>query len=169
MSKNFSLKDFQSQLTHRLQTARKLPANSSRLGFKVSGENWLVNLADINEVLPVPAILSVPGAKRWFRGVANIRGNLYGVSDLGDFLSGKPTPDSSHARLLLAHTKLGVNAALLVEQTLGLRHLSQLTPDHKGSQWPFASQYFQDPDGQSWIEIQLATLLSYASFMAAEA
>jgi twitching motility protein PilI len=169
MSKNFSLKDFQNQLTHRLQTARALPAISSRLGFKVLGQNWLVNLADIQEVLPVPATLSVPGAKRWFRGVANIRGNLYGVSDLGDFLFDKPTPDSSHTRLLLAQSKFGVNAALLVEQTLGLRHLSQLVPNDPGSKSPFASQYFRDADGQSWVEIQLATLLTDTNFMAAEA
>jgi len=169
MSKNFSLKNFQNQLTHRLQAASKLPANSSRLGFKVSGQNWMVNLADINEVLPVPATIPVPGAKRWFRGVANIRGNLYAVSDLGDFLSGKPTSDSGHNRLLLAHTKFGVNAALLVEQTTGLKHLAQLTPDKKDSQWPFAAQHFKDTDGQSWVEIQMATLLSYAPFMAAEA
>jgi twitching motility protein PilI len=170
MSKHFSLKDFQNQLTQRLQTASKQAANSSRLGFKLCGQNWLVNLEDINEVLPVPVTLPVPGARRWFRGMANIRGNLYAVSDLGDFLFGKPTPESANNRLLLAHSKLGVNAALLVEQTLGLRHRSQLGLDNKATLQPFAAHYYRDAEGASWIEIQLNTLLTDASFlMAAEA
>lgn len=169
MSKHYSLKDFQNQLTSRLQSASTQPVNASRLGFRVAGHNWLVDLADINEVLPVPAILQVPGARRWFRGATNIRGNLYAVSDLGDFLFAKPTPDSASNRLLLAHAKLGVNAALVVEQTLGLKHLSQLAPGEQAGEWPFATQHFQDGDGTDWIEIHLATLLADPNFMAAEA
>jgi twitching motility protein PilI len=169
MSKNFSLKEFQSQLTHRLQTASKQPANSSRLGFRVASQNWLVNLADINEVLPVPDILPVPGSRRWFRGMANIRGNLYAVSDLGDFLFDKPTPESTSNRILLAHSKLGVNAAILVDQTLGLKHLAQLASDSNAAQWPFVTQQFKDADDTGWMEIHMATLLADAGFMAAEA
>ncbi|HYP67167.1 MAG TPA: chemotaxis protein CheW [Thiobacillaceae bacterium] len=169
MSKNYSLKDFQNQLTSRLHNASTQPVNASRLGFRVAGYNWLVNLADIDEVLPVPAILPVPGARRWFRGAANIRGNLYAVSDLGDFLFAKPTPDVTSNRLLLAHYKLGVNAALIVEQTLGLKNLSQLTRGKRASEWPFATQHFRDGEGMDWIEIHLATLLGDPHFMAAEA
>jgi twitching motility protein PilI len=169
MSKHYSLKEFQNQLTSRLQSASAQPVNASRLGFRVAGYNWLVNLADINEVLPVPAILGVPGARRWFRGATNIRGNLYAVSDLGDFLFAKPTPDSASNRLLLAHSRLGVNAALLVEQTLGLKHHSQLEPGEQAGEWPFATRHFRDGDGMDWIEIQLATLLADPLFMAAEA
>jgi len=170
MSKHFSLKDFQNLLTQRLQTASKQSADNSRLGFRVCGQNWLVNLAEINEVLPLPITLPVPGARRWFRGVANIRGNLYAVSDLGDFLFGKPTPESASNRLLLAHSKLGVNSALLVEQTLGLRHRSLLSPNNNAALPPFASHCFQDAEGANWTEIQMTTLLTDASFlMAAEA
>ncbi|MGA7177965.1 MAG: chemotaxis protein CheW [Thiobacillaceae bacterium] len=169
MSKNFSLKDFQNQLTHRLQTASKQPATSSRLGFKVSGHNWLVNLADINEVLPVPIILPVPGARSWFRGITNIRGNLYAVSDLGDFLFGRPAQESARNRLLLAHNKLGVNAALLVDQTLGLKHLTQLTAETNASGSRYTAGQYNDTDGISWVELHMATLLADADFMAAEA
>jgi twitching motility protein PilI len=169
MSKNYSLKDFQNQLTTRLQNAGTQRVNASRLGFRVAGYNWLVNLADINEVLPVPAILPVPGARRWFRGATNIRGNLYAVSDLGDFLFAKPTSDVASNRLLLAHAKLGVNAALMVEQALGLKHLSQLAAGEPASEWPFATQHFRDDDGTDWIEIHLASLLADPNFMAAEA
>jgi twitching motility protein PilI len=170
MSKHFSLKDFQNQLTQRLQTASKQTASISRLGFRVCGQNWLVNLEDINEVLPVPVTFPVPGARRWFRGMANIRGNLYAVSDLGDFLFGKPTPESTNNRLLLAHSKLGVNAALLVEQTLGLKQRSQLGTDDKHATQPFAARYYLDAEGASWMELQLTTLLTDGGFlMAAEA
>ncbi len=169
MSKHHSLKDFQNQLTSRLQSADTQSVNVSRLGFRAAGHNWLVNLADIDEVLPVPDILPVPGARRWFLGAANIRGNLYAVSDLGDFLTAERTPESAGNRLLLAQLRLGVNAALVVEQTLGLKHLSQLVPSEPVSEWPFVTQHFQDGDGTDWIELQLAALLACPNFMAAEA
>lgn len=169
MSTNYSLNEFQNQLTRRLRSASALPVNASRLGFRVAGYNWLVNLADIDEVLPVPAILPVPGARRWFRGATNIRGNLYAVSDLADFLFATPTPESAGNRLLLTHSKLGVNAALLVEQTLGLKHLSQLAAGEQAGEWPFTTQHFQDGEGTDWIEIHLASLLTNPDFMDAEA
>jgi twitching motility protein PilI len=169
MSKNFNLKDFQNQLTSKLQSPDARMMGNSLLGFRVAGLNWLINLEDINEVLPVPAILAVPGTKRWFRGVANIRGNLYAVSDLGDYLSGNPTPESGHNRLLLAHNRLGANVALLVDQTLGLKHPAQLMQDAGHPEQEFVSRLFHDEQAQRWAEIRFATLIATPAFMAAEA
>ena len=73
MSRRFNLRQFQTELSKRLQEAASLPAETSRLGFMAAGQNWLVPLSEIDEVMPVPEILSVPGTKSWFRGLANTR------------------------------------------------------------------------------------------------
>ena len=44
----------------------------SWLGVKIAGQNWLVEMADISEVLSLPRLAMVPLAQPWFRGVAMV-------------------------------------------------------------------------------------------------
>lgn len=169
MSRRFNLRQFQTELSRRLQDAASLPAETSRLGFMAAGQNWLAPLSDIDEVMPVPEILPVPGAKSWFRGLANIRGNLYAVSDLGEFLTGKPTPESSENRLILAHKKHGVNAALLVQKAQGLKQSGQLETQDNAGMWPWATQLTLDSSGAHWNEINMARFLAESDFLTVEA
>jgi twitching motility protein PilI len=169
MSRRFSLRQFQTELSKRLQEAATLQAETSRLGFLSAGQNWLVPLSDIDEVMPVPAIRPVPGTRRWFRGLANIRGNLYAVSDLSDYLTGKPTPDSHDNRLILAHRKHGVNAALLVQKALGLKQSSQMIECGEPGIQPWAATHILDSGKDTWHEINLARFLAEAEFLTVEA
>ena len=58
----------------------------SRLGVAIGADCWLIELSQAGEVLPVPeAIAVVPGARSWFKGLANLRGTLHGVIDLPEF------------------------------------------------------------------------------------
>ena len=91
MARKFNLRQFQTDLSRRMQAAAQAPAQASRLGFQAAGANWLVSLEEIDEVMPLPEIVVTPGTKRWFRGMTNMRGNLYAVTDLSDFLEGIPT------------------------------------------------------------------------------
>ena len=169
MSRRFNLRQFQTELSKRLQEAASLPAETSRLGFMTAGQNWLVPLSEIEEVMPVPDILPVPGAKSWFRGLANIRGNLYAVSDLSEFLTGKPTPESSENRLVLAHRKHGVNAALLVQKALGLKQSGSQDAQDIPGMWPWATQQTLDSSGTHWNEINMARFLAESDFLTVEA
>ena len=116
--------------------------------------SWLVSLADTEEVIPVPPIVKVPGARRWFRGVANIRGNLYAVSDFADFMGQGVTAEHADCRLLIPHHDFGVNAALLVRSALGLRNVSryQLRDEARTQPW-IARQYADEAGviGAIWI------------------
>ncbi len=168
MSRRFNLRQFQTELSRRLQAAAATPAESSRLGFLSGGQHWLVSLSDIDEVLPVPEILTVPGAQGWFRGLTNIRGNLYAVSDLGAWLTGSLTPESSENRLILSHRKHGINAALLVQKALGLKPAtSAMNP--VATSWPWASAITLETDGSDWHEIHLDGLLAETGFLTIEA
>ena len=101
MARRVSLREFQQDLVRRLNEAAAADAPSARLGVQVGSEVWLVRLEEASEVIPVPAIANVPLTQGWFRGLANIRGNLFSVIDLSAFQGGEPTPQTPDSRLLL--------------------------------------------------------------------
>ena len=169
MARKFNLRQFQTDLSRRMQAAALAPAQASRLGFQAAGANWLVSLEEIDEVMPLPEIVATPGATRWFRGMTNIRGNLYAVTDLSDFLEGTPTQESADSRLLLVHRKHGVNAALIIERSLGLRQIGQFEKKNGQAKWPYSADCPQESDGTDWLEIDLTRLLADPAFLSVEA
>jgi twitching motility protein PilI len=169
MARKFNLRQFQTDLSQRMQAAAQTPVQASRLGFQAAGANWLVSLEEIDEVMPLPEIVSTPGTARWFRGMTNIRGNLYAVTDLSDFLEGIPTQEAAETRLLLVHRKHGVNAALIIQRSLGLRQVAQFKKNDTPVKWPCSSGSFQDPEGGNWLEIALSRLLADPAFLSVEA
>ena len=86
MAKRFSLREFQQNVLDRLQQQEEMGSHASTLGVQVGNDYWLVEMEDISEVLPVPPLTPVPLTRPWYRGVSNIRGNLYSISDLAAFL-----------------------------------------------------------------------------------
>lgn len=169
MAKKFNLREFQTALSQQLQAAASRDNTGSRLGFRVGEANWLVSLTDTEEVLPVPPIVKVPGAKRWFRGVTNIRGNLYAVSDFSDFMGQGVTPDHADCRLLIPHHDFGVNAALLVRSTLGLKNINRYEAREGGAPYPWAARQYTDEAGNAWCDMDFAQLLGNAEFLLTEA
>jgi twitching motility protein PilI len=169
MARKFNLRQFQTDLSKRMQAAARAPAQASRLGFQAAGANWLVSLEEIDEVMPLPEIVATPGTTRWFRGMTNIRGNLYAVTDLSDFLEGAPTQESADSRLLLVHRKHGVNAALIIQRSLGLRQISQFAKRDEQAKWPCGANSYQEAGGAAWIEIDLNQLLADPAFLSVEA
>lgn len=165
MARRTSLREFQQALVRRLNEAQASEVQATRLGIQVGGEHWLVKLEEAGEVIPLPSIAAVPLARPWYRGLANIRGNLYSVVDLAAFQGGEltqPTPDS---RLLLVGEKFGMNAALLVNRMLGLRSLQQLEvkEDKRGRGWESAR--YGDGEGREWRELNMGALVYHPEFL----
>ena len=169
MAKKFNLREFQTNLSRQLQAATTHETAFSRLGFQVGHANWLVALEDAEEVIPVPSIIPVPGTQRWFRGMANIRGNLFAVTDFSDFLHGTPTPDTSSCRLVIAHHQFSVNAALLVSRTLGLKNASIYHKLEAAPDRPWIARKYKDAAQDEWIDLNFPALLNNAEFMKVEA
>src|SRR5438876_812310 len=113
MAAKASLRDYQRELSARLQSA-ELGSTASKLALQVGDEGWLVDLADAGEVIPVTPISAVPLTRAWFKGVTNIRGNLYSVVDFSAFLGGPRVTVREQARLLLVGERFRVGSALLV-------------------------------------------------------
>lgn len=159
-----SLRDYQLALSERLQGAVAGTRVPTKLGLRAGGEAWLVDLKEAGEVIPVPTISPVPLARPWFRGVANVRGNLYSVSDLAGLLGQEPTPLSDHARLLLVADRFRAGAALLVEGSLGLRNDEDLKA-RAGEAQRWVRAHYEDADGKLWKELDVAALIHDDAFL----
>lgn len=141
---------------------------SSKLGLQVGKEYWLVELADVGEVIPPPELAYVPLAQPWFAGVANIRGNLYSVADFSAFCGGEPVPAGTEKRLVLAHPKFLVNSGLLVSGLLGLRHTDQLQPaEIPTGAAPWVCAAYTDNEERKWLELSMQALVNDPGFLQA--
>lgn len=160
-----SLREYQLALSERLQNAEAGAALPSKLGLQLAGEGWLIELADAAEVIKVPPISPVPLARGWFRGVANVRGNLYSVSDFSAFLGGEPLKLTAEARLLVLSGRFRCGAALLAERSLGLRALAGLTPQSVTTPAPWVRAQYSDAEGRIWKELDVAALVQHEAFL----
>ena len=166
MSRRVSLKEFQAGLASRLKAAATEAAPLARLGFEAGGEHWLAKLDSSGEVLQVPVIQPVPLTRDWFLGVANIRGALYGVSDLGAFLGRAPAARGPESRLLLIGQPFGVNCALLVSRLAGLRNVLEYAAESAGERTtPWSASAWRDKDGRLWRDLDTKQLLAQREFL----
>jgi twitching motility protein PilI len=165
MAAKLSLRDYQLELSARLQRAQTDSRVASKLGLEVGGAVWLLDLTEAGEMIPVPPISAVPLARPWFRGVANIRGNLYSVTDFAAFLGGEATAITDQARLLLISDRFRTGCALLVGRSLGLRKSDELEPraGGTGSKWTRAE--YTDAEGKRWRELNVPALVRDPEFL----
>jgi len=161
------LRTFQRELASRLAAKTAAQVESSRLGLACGGEQWLIRLADAGEVITMPSVADVPLTKPWFRGLANIRGNLFSVIDFAGFLGRGNVPSAAHNRLVLFGPRAGeLRVGIVVGRVLGLRNLAELAPaaaDPAAPAW--YAQRWIDASGGAWQEIDLARLARDPAFL----
>ncbi|HEX4858216.1 MAG TPA: chemotaxis protein CheW [Usitatibacteraceae bacterium] len=166
MARKTSLREFQQNVAQRLRELAGRKTSASKLGFQVGAENWLVNLTDVSEVIPVPAIAAVPLTQPWFRGVANVRGKLYSIADLARLHGGEATGPGMDRRVILISDRLVEGSGLLVSRMLGLRNPDQFTRDNTVAPLvPWAGSCLRDQSGATWFELDLPKLAASAAFL----
>ena len=165
MAEKLSLRDYQRDLSARLQRAGTDGRAVSKLGLEAGGAAWLIDLTEAGEMIPVSPISAVPLARPWFRGVANIRGNLYSVTDFAAFLGGEATAVTGEARLLLISDRFSAGCALLVGRSLGLHRSGEMEPrpGAAGAKWTRAE--YTDAEGKHWKELDVPALVRDPEFL----
>ena len=165
MAERISLRDYQRDLAARLRAA-DTARGSSKLAVQAGEAGWLVDLTEAGEVIPVPPITAVAQTRPWFKGVANVRGNLYSVIDFPAFLGGKGVALGEQSRLLLIAPRYRIGAALLVDSSLGLRNPESWQP-RETAQAPAAWQRaeYEDEAGTVWKELDVAELVRDQNFL----
>jgi twitching motility protein PilI len=166
MARRTGLREFQLAVAERLRTASKRAAVASKLGFQVGGENWFVALHQVSEVIPVPSMVTVPRTHSWFRGVANVRGNLYSVVDFAAYQGRDPTPGGVERRVILVSDRLVGGAGLLVSRMLGLRNPEQFNTAERPANAPaWVAAAYSDAGGNRWLELDLPALAREQRFL----
>lgn len=172
MPKRTSLREFQRSLAERLGSAQRGERSSALLGIESGsaelpgGSHWLIDLADSGEVVPLTTLAPVPLTRPWFAGIANIRGALYSVIDFSAWRGGAPTPRGPDARLVLVGARHGINSALLVARTLGLRAPATLQAvDSATATSEWQGGRFGDPQDTVWTQLRVQGLLADPDFL----
>lgn len=176
MGNREALRELQARLARRLNNEGDDTQTATWLAFECVDQGVVVALPNAGEIFPMTGTLPVPHTKPWFLGVANLRGQLHGVVDLAGFL-GLRAPlklgqlheqQRASARLLAFSPTLGSHCAVLVDRLAGLRSAHQL---HKAAVQAadtpgFAPALWQDADGRSWQELDLALLARHEQYLA---
>ena len=138
------------------------------LAFRLGEMRLVCGLDRIHESLQVPQVTRVPGTKPFILGLANVRGDLLTVVDLGCFLNGNRTPASMRARLLAASLR-GRPVGLLVDEVFGQRnfngsdaHAPELD-EYSPLKGLVSKQHRSGSD--SWQELDLDALFSSPAFL----
>ena len=168
------LREFQTGLSEKLRKAQNTPLAVNRLGIQIGARRLLVDLADAGEILPVPDIAPVPLTKAWYRGLANVRGNLLGIVDLSLFAGGPATPLDKDSRVLAFSTDLRFSVGILVSRMLGLRSAADLSaaPHADGRVDPADALFppwvrssLVDAQDVAWQELDLSAIAADERFI----
>lgn len=160
-----SLREFQTRLAGRLADPQP-DSTATWLGFLAAGRRWLVDLADLAEVVNGARITPVPWARTWFLGLTNVRGGLYGCTDLAAFIGHAASSEAGEPTLLVAHPRFGVNAALRVGHSLGLFSPSAFiasSPPPDRHEWIVRMD--KDAQGREWWVLDMGRLLTSDHFL----
>ena len=170
MANREALRQLQTRLAERLQQVRSAEVRTAAwLAVECGTHGFLFPLSGAGEIFPASALMPVPHTEPWFAGVANLRGGLHGVVDLGLFLGLPEQAAHRETSLLVAlNAALGSHSAVLVHRLAGLRHVDQMQaePEETTARPAFAGARWRDVQGRVWQEINLAALSRQAEYLA---
>lgn len=139
----------------------------SSVGFRVGDSRLVTELGEVAEILTYPEMTVVPNTRSWICGIANIRGKLLPVVDLGRYLSGTGTVVTYRTRVLVVDHQ-GIYSGLVVDEVFGLKHFPEearvdaACPDE--SLGEFVSHSYH-AGGHDWGLISLFRLVEAPQFL----
>lgn len=178
MAKRESKEDLQKRLEERLRNARSGGVGPSWLAVEAGAGKFLFPLTHAGEIFAASAAHAVPYTQPWFRGVASLRGRVFGVVDFAAFVSGErrqARPKTEAARdkphLVALNAVFDVNCALLVDRLAGLRGADVFTASvpAPAPAPPYFGHLYTDQGGDQWQEINLQLLSQQPEFLAVAA
>ncbi len=138
------------------------------IGFELCGETLIARMSEINEILPPPDTVRIPGVLPWVRGLANVRGSLIPVVDVQALLCGEYIRPSKKNRLLVIDQD-DIQAGVLVNEVYGLRRFKpeDRHPRAKASQ-PGLKDLLDggfDDNRQQWSVFSVRRLVGNEQFL----
>jgi twitching motility protein PilI len=141
------------------------------VGFRMNRVLLVSSRDQVREVFNYPdAITRIPGARRWLRGLANVRGTLLPIIDLQQFLGGDETVNGRSTRIVVVNHG-DVPAGLVVDEVRGFRRFTdedRETTDGGGlpALQPFLAGGYRRGEEQ-WTVLDLHRLVESPVFLQA--
>ncbi|MDG2525874.1 chemotaxis protein CheW [Stenotrophomonas sp. HITSZ_GD] len=142
------------------------------VGYRVGQRRLVSDFREVVEIVPMPPVTPVPGAQPWLLGVGNLRGNLFPVVDLKQFMEGRRTVLHEGQRVLIMR-QAGGDVALTIDELFGQRsfELAQATAPGEiaqGRYGHFVDRAFRAEE-QDWGVFSLSLLSRTPEFRQAAA
>jgi len=154
---------------HGLPQQMDIQATWDAIGFSLMGLRLVVAMKEVREILTLPAMTRVPGARPWILGLANIRGNLMPILDLKGFLTNESAGVKRRSRVLVV-SRRGVTAGLMVDEVYGMRHFldDEFTSQHTAATGTPLESYLVGSyrqTGEQWGVFDMNKLFETPEFM----
>ncbi len=159
---------FQTDLVERVQAARdNVDTRENLLGVMIGKKEWLLDLHEIGEIVPMSSISRVPLTQDWYLGLLNIRGNLVSVIDFARYQGLGLTDIEPGCRVITFSPSLGINCGLLVTRVIGLRNIAEMhpQPDKVESDAPWVGQVFHGTDSRVWTRLSFTAIAQEQRFL----
>jgi chemotaxis signal transduction protein len=135
--------------------------------YRVADSLFVTSIADVSEILPLGKITPVPFTQHWIKGVTNIRGDVYVVTDFSRFLFDRPLSSGKKNKLIVL--KGNSHSALLVDEIIGMTdvrqdEISDDVGDAQGNVRQLVGGSL-DKDGNRYFVLDAQDLLSETNFI----
>lgn len=144
----------------------------SGVGFLSCGCLMSAAMGEVTEIITVPKYTSVPGAKSWVMGIANVRGALVPIIDLEQFFGYELVGNRRNHRVLIVE-HFGTRVGLVVSKLIGMQHLDQDVfeePDSnlKSAFSPYIEKSYKHNE-EDWFRFSPSRLFESEEFINASA
>ena len=93
------------------------------IAFRIANHSLVTPMNQVTEILNPPPYTRLPGVQPWVLGIANVRGRLVPILDLGGYL-GIESDASQHTRRVLVVELNDLLFGLRVDRVVGMQHFN---------------------------------------------
>jgi purine-binding chemotaxis protein CheW len=105
--------------------------------FALAGEQLAADIRHTREVVDLADRTTVPRAPAYVLGVANLRGTVVPIVDIGHLFGLPPRPASEALRTVVLEDA-GVQIAVVTDEVLGLESFDEVMPVGEAARRPYA-------------------------------
>lgn len=144
------------------------------LAFELQGMGIVCSMEEVALVANCGPVTPIPLTKEWVRGICNVRGTLYSVTDLALFAGSIRSVPLENGHLVIVNNP-DMQAALLVSNVIGFRYFDpeslqalddenvEFKQGHAGDLDQYVRGYYYHSD-KIWFVVDLLSLVNSNRF-----
>ncbi len=94
------------------------------IGFTIANSYFVAAMGSVSEIIHLPKFTSIPGVKSWMLGVANVRGRLLPIMDLGLFFDLNHRSSNSRDKRVLIFDHGEILSGFVVDSVHGMQYFA---------------------------------------------